>query len=53
MATKPTLLKESLAALRAIQRLNFDTDPADDAPMHRAFKRVTRVLNKATKLKAA
>ena len=53
MATKPTLLKESLGALRAIQRLNFKTDPEDDVQTHRAFKRADRVLNKAAKLKAA
>jgi hypothetical protein len=53
MTTKPTLLKEAIAALKAVKALNFATDPTDDAPMHRAFKRVGRVLNKATKLEAA
>jgi hypothetical protein len=53
MATKPTLLKEALGALRAVQGLHFKTDPEDDVQMHRAFKRVDRVLNKAAKLKAA
>jgi hypothetical protein len=51
MATKPktTLLKESLDALKAVQKLRIDFDHEDDLPMHRAFQRVDRVLAKAAK----
>jgi hypothetical protein len=54
MATKPTLLKETIGVLKAIQRLNFATKTDDGDPqMHRAMRRVDRVLAKAAKLKAA
>ena len=50
MATKPELLKEAIGALKAIHRLNVRTDyDDDDKEMHRAFKRVERVLAKAKK----
>jgi hypothetical protein len=50
MATKPTLLEETIGALRGIQRLNLMTEADDGDPqMHRAIKRVDRVLAKAKK----
>ena len=49
MATKPELLKEAIGALKAIQRLNITTYDADDKEMHRAFKRVDRILDKTKK----
>jgi hypothetical protein len=54
MAKKPDLLKETIGALRAIQRLNLMTEADDGDPqMHCAIKRVDRVLAKAAKPKAA
>jgi len=51
MATKrkTTLLKEALNTLKAIKRLDIDYDENTDQPMHRAFKRVDRILAKAKK----
>jgi hypothetical protein len=50
MATKPTLLKEALGALKAMHRINQATSyDDDDKQMRRAFKRVERVLAKANK----
>jgi hypothetical protein len=47
MARKPKLLDEAIGALKAVQRLNFYTDADDDVQMHRALKRVDRVIAKA------
>jgi hypothetical protein len=44
---KPSLLKEAILVLRAIQRLNYQIDKENDPPAYRAFKRINRVLNKA------
>lgn len=57
MATRPktTLLKEALAALKAVKALNFAylDDKDEDPQMYRAFKRCDRVLNKAAKTESA
>jgi hypothetical protein len=48
--TGNTLLKETIGALKAIQRLNLMTEADDGDPqMHRAIQRVNRVLAKAKK----
>jgi hypothetical protein len=49
MATKPELLKEALGALKAVQRLNLSAEADDDVQMHRALKRVDRILDKTKK----
>jgi hypothetical protein len=48
MATKD-LLKEALGALKAVQRLNLSAEADDDVQMHRALKRVDRILDKTNK----
>jgi len=55
MAKTPTLLKEAIAAIKAVKRLNFaeSNEPDEDPQMYRAFKKCDAVLTKAAKLKAA